>query len=182
MAALPSAPPLAQIFRMAALTPVLRTMAAVIPTAALSTLSEALLQRDLQFAIVARLELIAYAVGYGVVGVALAWIGLVWSPVAAAVVKTIPKSALLAIAAPHSKRVTWDGAAFRELAGFGSGYAASWMSAFFALEGDNLRTTRTLGTVALGVYGRAYDHAGAGESSGRDHDQCHFRGAVKGAQ
>ena len=49
------------------LTPVVRVLALVFPIAGLATVPESLLQRDLRFRFLANREIVAYAVGYGVV-------------------------------------------------------------------------------------------------------------------
>ena len=62
------------------LTPVVRVLALVFPIAGLATVPDSLLQRDLRFRFLANREIVAYAVGYGVVGVGLALLGWgVWA-------------------------------------------------------------------------------------------------------
>lgn len=153
-----SAPLIAALFQIPPLGPVLRVMSLILPVTALSIVSESLLQRELRFRTIAIAELVSYAVGYGIVGVALAWRGAgVWALVAAELVKAVGKAAMLWRASPHSNRLGFERQAFGQLVRFGSGYAASSLSMYIALEGDNLIIARTLGSSALGMYGRAYE-------------------------
>lgn len=148
----------AGLFEIVGLVPVLRVMAFAIPIAALSSVNEALLQRELRFGAIAAAELISYVVGYGMVGTISAAFGAgVWALVSAEMVKSIVKAVLLWRASPAVKRPGFDRRAFRELITFGAGYTASSLSIYFALEGDNLVIARSLGSAALGVYGRAYE-------------------------
>jgi O-antigen/teichoic acid export membrane protein len=152
------APLIAAFFRMDGLTPILRGLAVAFPIAGVSVVAECLLQRRLQFGSIAGAELASYAVGYGVVGVSLAWLGFgVWALVGADVVKAVLKSAVLLWRVPHSKRLHFDTGAFRDLLRFGSGYTASSLSTYLALQGDSFIVARFIGAAALGVYGRAYE-------------------------
>ncbi len=152
------APWIASLFHIPAVATVLRVMAVLLPISALAAVGEALLQRGLRFGVIARGELASYIVGYGAVGIPLAWLGYgVWSLVGAEVVKSVCKTTWFLVAAPHSKRLRFDLRACRELLWFGSGYTATSLSMYFALQGDNLVVARALGAGALGLYGRAYE-------------------------
>lgn len=153
-----AAPLISAGFRMDALTPVLRMMVLIFPVVSLSVVSESLLQRQLRFSAIAGIELVSYAVGYGLIGIILAMLGFgVWALVGAEMAKAALKSGLFLVAVPHTKRLSFDPRAFRDLLRFGSGHTIGSLSIYFALQGDNLVVARFLGPVALGLYSRAYE-------------------------
>jgi len=151
------APLLASFFRMEQLTPVVRWLAVGFPIMGLTTVAENLIQRDLRFRLLANTDVIAYAVGYGVVGVALALLGAgVWALVAAQLSQVCTRSILLLRASPplfHPRPARrW----FKELLGFGAGLSAARVGFTVANQIDNFVVGRWLGAVALGLYSRAF--------------------------
>jgi O-antigen/teichoic acid export membrane protein len=151
------APLIGGFFRMEQLAPVVRALAPMFPIVGVSTVAENLIQRDLRFRLLANTDVVAYGVGYGLVGGVLALLGQgVWSLVVAQVTWALLRTAMLLRAVPPilSPRPTW--ACFRELMEFGVGQSAARIGAFAADQADNLVTGRWLGAVALGLYSRAY--------------------------
>ncbi len=151
------APAAAAFFQIAQVEPVLRVLAWIFPLKGIAVVPESLLQRDLNFRLLANRDVVSYAVGYGLVGVMLAWAGAgVWALVAGQMTQAALNTGLLLLARPQSlsRRIEW--AACRELALFGGGFTAARVSNYFAVQGDNLVVGRWLGPQALGIYGRAY--------------------------
>lgn len=152
-----AAPLAAAFYRIDSVAPVLRVLAWTFPLKGIAVVSESLLQRDMGFRWLANRELASYGLGYGLLGVALAWNGAgVWALVGANMAQAIVNTALLVIARPPSVRLRVDPAACRELASFGGGFTAAKIGNRIALQGDNLVVGRWLGPEALGIYGRAY--------------------------
>jgi PST family polysaccharide transporter len=152
-----AAPFAAQALRMEGLTTILRAMVLVFPIDSISLVASALLQRDLQFRTLARISVAAYVVGYGLVGVSLAFAGFgVWALVAAYLTQTLFVSIALLIVKPHSKRPCFDMATWKEMAYMGGGFSMAQICNYVALKGDNAIVGRWLGAGALGVYTRAY--------------------------
>jgi O-antigen/teichoic acid export membrane protein len=152
-----TAPQISQFFRMDHLTPVVRALALVFPISGISTVAENLLQRELRFRLLANRDVVAYGLGYGLVGVSLALLGWgVWALVAAQLTQTIVRTGVLLHAAPPllRPRPTW--ASFVELMEYGAGQSAARIAVLFANQADNLVVGRWLGAVALGLYSRAY--------------------------
>lgn len=153
-----AAPVLEQALRVPGLTPVLRWLSLVFPIVGVSAVAECMLQRRLRFGVIAGGELVSYAVGYGVVGVWLAFAGFgVWALVAAELTKVAVKALMFLRAVPAARHVAFDPQAFRELMRFGSGYSASSLASYAASQGDVAVVARTLGPAALGYYGRAFE-------------------------
>jgi O-antigen/teichoic acid export membrane protein len=151
------APLLASFFRMDQLTPVVRWLAAVFPVLGLSTVAENLIQRDLRFRLLANTDVVAYAVGYGVVGVVLALLGKgVWALVAAQVTQVCARAAILLRAAPPHFRPRPNRRCFQELLGYGAGLSAARVGFTVANQIDNFVVGRWLGAIALGFYSRAF--------------------------
>ncbi|HJU56717.1 MAG TPA: lipopolysaccharide biosynthesis protein [Pyrinomonadaceae bacterium] len=152
-----AAPGIASIFRMEGMTTVLRAMALVFPLDSLSLVASALLQRDLKFRTLAGISVVAYVVGYGVVGVTLALLGFgVWALVCSYLAQTLIVSLTLLIVRPHPKRPLLDRPALKEMTYMGAGFSVAQICNYIALKGDNAIVGRWLGAGALGLYTRAY--------------------------
>jgi PST family polysaccharide transporter len=151
------APLIAQFFRMEHLTPVVRWLALVFPISGIATVPDSLLSRALRFRLIANRDVLAYGLGYGIIGVGTALLGWgVWALVAAQLAQTVIRTGILLWAAHpflHA-RPTW--ASFVELMEYGVGQSAARMGVILANQVDNLVVGRWLGAVALGLYSRAY--------------------------
>jgi O-antigen/teichoic acid export membrane protein len=151
------APLIAQFFRMEHLTPVVRWLSLVFPLAGVATVPDSLLARDLRFRFIANRDVLAYGLGYGVVGVVLALLGWgVWALVTATLSQSLIRTFILLRAAPPPLRArpTWP--SFIELMEYGVGQSVSRLGVILANQVDNLVVGRWLGAVALGLYSRAY--------------------------
>ena len=96
-----AAPIIARFFHMDELVPVVRALAFVFPIAGLSVAPESLLQREMRFRLLANRDVLAYGLGYGVVGVALALLGYgVWALVVAQLTQAVLRTAILLHSGP----------------------------------------------------------------------------------
>jgi O-antigen/teichoic acid export membrane protein len=152
-----SAPAIARFFHIESSAEVLRALAWIFPVRGLSGVAECLVQRDLRFRWLAARDLISYALGYGLVGIALAWAGWgVWALVAAHITQTALNAAMLLSVKPPALHPLPSWRAFVELMDFGAGFTIARVANFLAGQADNLVVGRMLGPVALGLYTRAY--------------------------
>lgn len=152
-----TAPTAAQFFRESRIEETLRALAWVFPLQGLGTVSESLLKRELRFRRLANVDVIAYAVGYGAVGIGLALAGFgVWALVIAHIAQSLLKTAMLMVSEPPPLGFRIERKAFRELMYFGGGFTIARIANYLAVQGDNLVVGRILGPAALGIYGRAY--------------------------
>ncbi len=150
------APAAAVFFRTPDVAPVLRALAWVFPLQGVGTVADSLARRELRFRWLATLDVKAYGLGYGVVGVALALAGHgVWALVAAEIAEALVRSLILLANGPRP-RVGLERRALGELLYFGGGFTVAKIAHFFAVQGDRLVVGRMLGPAALGLYGRAY--------------------------
>jgi O-antigen/teichoic acid export membrane protein len=151
------APLLSLFFHMQSLTPVLRVLALLFPLRGIGTVAECLLQRDLRFRWLANAEVVTYGLGFGVLGILLAWLGWgMWSLVVAQLAQTLLYAVLLLIARRPSLRPSPTWPAFKDLLSFGGGFTAARLANLLADQGDNLVVGRTLGAAPLGLYTRAF--------------------------
>jgi O-antigen/teichoic acid export membrane protein len=151
------APLIADFFNMVQLTPVVRWLALIFPIAGLATVPDSLLTRDLRFRLIANRDVLAYGLGYGVVGVVLALLGWgVWALVAAQIAQMAIRTGILLKAAPPPLRAAPTWASFLELMDYGVGQSAARLSVILANQVDNMVVGRWLGAVALGLYTRAF--------------------------
>jgi O-antigen/teichoic acid export membrane protein len=151
------APVFAAFLRMQDADRVLRALAWLFPLTALSTVGEALLQRQARFGLLAKLEVASYAVGFGVFGILAALAGLgVWALVLAHYAHAVLTLALVMLYSPPLRITMPDIASLRSLLGYGGGVTLGRFFNHVALQIDNLIVGRWLGAAALGMYGRAY--------------------------
>jgi PST family polysaccharide transporter len=154
---LTTAPFFASFFRMGDLTKVLRIVSLIFLIDTFSLMGLALLQRNMKFRTIAIIEVVSYALGYGLFGIILAWQGWgVWALVTASMAQALLFTILLVFIQPFPKRFGFERNAFRELLFFGGGMTLAKFGNYLATQGDNLIVGRTLGASMLGVYGRAY--------------------------
>ena len=154
--------PIAQwSFGMPALAPVLEVVALLLPIQSIGVVAGSLLERELKFSWIVRRELFSYVFGYGLVGIALAFAGFgVWALVGAYLSQELLMTAFSLWAQPHPKRPQLDRAAARELAYYGTGFAAGRIGNYGAANGDNWVAGRFLGGEALGYYKYAFELTG----------------------
>jgi teichuronic acid exporter len=151
------APLAAKPLRNAALPPVLRAEALLFVFTGLGVVARAMLRRALDYRRLFIVEVTSYLLGYIVVAVTLVLLGAgVWGLVVGALSQAMLGSVLAISLVRHPMRPLLAGTELRELAGFGVGASVSQIVGYIARNGDNLVVGRSLGTAALGLYGRAY--------------------------
>jgi teichuronic acid exporter len=151
------APLVARFFRMPELVEIVRALAVLFPITGLSVVNQSLLQREMKFRQVAVVDFVAYALGYGLVGISLALDGWgVWALAIAQLGSSSVKTILLVAVNRTRIRFELHGAECRELLRFGGGFSLSRIASYIALQADNLVVGRLMGPAALGLYGRAY--------------------------
>lgn len=152
------APIIADFFDFQQLTDVLRVTSLVFPLQGIGVVARSLLQRDMKFRTLAVIEIAAYTLGYGVIGIGLGVLGAgVWSLVLAHLsMSLIAAIALLITGERDALRPGFDRRCFNELMLYGGGFTLAKVMDYFASTGDNIVVGRSLGAAALGAYGRAY--------------------------
>lgn len=152
-----AAPLGAAFFDFPRLTSVLRVVAIEFPLQGIAVVAQALMQRELRFRAMAAVNVAAHAIGYGVIGIALAASGLgVWALVFGHLSRTTITSFSFLVLQRHSIRPGFKADAFKELFKFGGGFTIAKLLNYVARQGDNIVAGRWLGAAALGLYDRAY--------------------------
>jgi lipopolysaccharide exporter len=152
------AAPLAVLFlNSEAVVPLVRVQALGFVLVGLGATATSLLRREMRFEVIAKVEVAAYVLGYGGVGVPLAWLGKgVWSLVAASLAQQFFAAVLSYVVVRHSLRFTFLRAPYARLLGYGGRVSVVGFLEFINGNLDTLLIGRLLGSVLLGIYNRAY--------------------------
>jgi O-antigen/teichoic acid export membrane protein len=151
-----SAGPLAGFFQLSQLQAVLQTMSLILPLQGALIVAESLVQRRMQFRLLAGIDAAAYALGYGLAGVVLALLGFgFWAFVGAYCAQIVVRAALLLSLQPHPVRPLLARRPCADLLRFGGGMVLAALPNYAASQGDSAVVGRWFGADALGLYGRA---------------------------
>ncbi|MFL0352889.1 lipopolysaccharide biosynthesis protein [Xanthomarina sp. GH4-25] len=147
----------AAYFEMPELSRVLKFISIIFIIDSFISVSQSLLQRNLRMKFFALTELISYLVGFGIVGVSLAFMGYgMYALVYAYIVQALTRAIMVSYLEPHSIMPFFDTKSFKELFFFGSGHTIAKTANYFAGQGDNLVVGKMLSATDLGYYSRAY--------------------------
>jgi O-antigen/teichoic acid export membrane protein len=151
-----TAPAIAGMLRLPDLVPVVRVACVVLLCQGASMVSLASAQRDLRFRWLATVDAAAFAVGFAVIGPALAFLGFgIWALIGALVVQHLLRASILLLGQPHPKRPMLEYPAIGELLYFGGGFTVAKTCNYLASQVDKLVVGRWLGAESLGVYALA---------------------------
>lgn len=151
------APVVADFAQEPAVTPVLRAAGATLVFKGLAMTPDGLIRRRMQFKALATRTIVAYVVGYLVVGIGSALLGFgVWSLVAALVTESAVSWVLTYTAVRHSLRPSFALDRLRTLYAFGSRVSLTSLMEWAGTNLDTLAVTRYTTAALLGQYGRAY--------------------------
>jgi len=152
------AAPLAVLFlENKAVVPLVRVQALGFILVGLGATATSLLRREMRFEAIAKIEVAAYILGYGGVGITLATLGAgVWSLVVASLAQQFFSASLNYAVARHSLRFIFRREPYAKLLGYGSRVSVVGFLEFINGNLDTLLIGRLLGSVLLGIYNRAY--------------------------
>ena len=150
--------PLAVLFlKNEAVVPLVRMQALGFIIVGLGATATSLLRREMRFEVIAKVEVAAYVLGYGGVGITLALLGAgVWSLVAASLAQQFFAALMNYLVVRHSLRFIFDRAPYARLLGYGGRVSVVGFLEFINGNLDTLLIGRLLGSVLLGIYNRAY--------------------------
>jgi PST family polysaccharide transporter len=152
-----AAPLIAIFFKNTHVTPVLRGVGFDFLLGSFGVVSEGLLRRKLKFRKLMWINVAAYALGYSLVGVTMAFTGFgVWALVGATLSQSLLKSIMLLVVEPHSLKPSFARQELREIVHFGGGITLARLFNYAASNGDYFVVGRTMGATPLGLYTRAY--------------------------
>jgi lipopolysaccharide exporter len=152
------ASPLAVFFlKNEAVVPLVRVQALGFILVGLGATATSLLRREMRFEAIAKIEVAAYVLGYGGVGITMAWLGGgVWSLVVASLSQQFFAATLSYAVARHSLQFIFRREPYAKLLGYGSRVSVVGFLEFINGNLDTLLIGRLLGSVLLGIYNRAY--------------------------
>ncbi len=150
-----AAPWAAQFFSMPALAGVILVLALGFPLQSLGSVSTGLLRRSMRFRALGIIDAVAYVLGYGVVGIGLAWAGHgVWALVGAALSQTFVSAALSFSAVRHPLTLRHSASARRHFLSYGGRYSLTGFCEFLSGNLDALAVGKVLGDTSAGLYNR----------------------------
>lgn len=152
-----SAPSIASFYKEPALQLVLRVVGVAFIFASLGNVSFSLLRKELDFNSILVVELTSFIIGYGIVGVSMAFLGMgLWAYIVAIVVQSAVSTLLLWVKKPQRLDWGWHKEEFLQLFNFGGWLTVENLVNMLARQSDVFLTGRLLGMSLLGLYGRAY--------------------------
>ena len=150
------APGAGRFFGEPAVAPILRALSAAVVCTGLGTVPEYLWRRRLRFRALTAAELVAQALGYGLVAIAMALSGYgVWALVAGIVMRQAVFAAAVLATGPRLPRPGLARREAGELLGAGAGFSSIAAFNLIANQGSRLLVGRLLGATPLGYYTRA---------------------------
>ncbi|KAA0565835.1 lipopolysaccharide biosynthesis protein [Bacillus sp. CH30_1T] len=148
---------ISSFFRMKELENVLKILSFTFLIQGFYTTALSLLERELQYKTISLINGLAYILGYGLTGILLGLNGYgVYALVIAQIAQETIKLLLITKYQKHNKEIKIRMQAIKELMYFGGGFTVARIFNYLALQGDNLVVGRSLGSEALGIYGRIY--------------------------
>ena len=152
-----TAPLFAAFFQLPKLSPTLQILSLVFPLTGVVVVSESLLQRELKFRTLARIEVTSYFVGFGIVAIILAILKFgLWSLVAGQLTQVFVRSTQMLLAGRWAPRFRCSFQSLKELWRFGGGQTTAQIANYIAQSVDVMIVGKTLGASAMGIYVRAY--------------------------
>jgi len=150
--------PLARIlFQNEAVVPIIRVLAIFFPLTGLSLTPISLLRRELNFKAVALIEILAFALGSGLVAVTCALLGLgVWSLVVGILAQQTIIALTALVSVRHSLMPVFSLEAYRKCLGFGAHYSINTFLDFMYSNVEIFLIGRVFSDKLVGLYNRGY--------------------------
>ena len=139
------------------LGPLLQIAVLIFPINACLVIPKALLQRKLMFKQLAASEVIAFSMGYGLVGVVMALLGFgAVTLLAASIARSFLSACLLWWFAPKFRFSIPGREACQDLLKVGPGFGIAQIGNYLARNSDRFVVFHTFGPAAMGIYDRAF--------------------------
>lgn len=148
---------LAIFFKNDSLELILRVISVVILFNSIKTVPLGYMYREMQYKKLSLIQIASYVLGYGAVGITLAYLDYgVWSLVYAVIAHTFLSLVLYFFLSKKKPGFSINWQSFKLLLNFGGGYSLTKLFSFIANRGDKIVIGRILGIEALGLYERSY--------------------------
>ncbi|UOR03669.1 lipopolysaccharide biosynthesis protein [Hymenobacter aerilatus] len=140
-----------------AVVPIVRMQALGFVLVGIGTTAASLLRREMRFDSIAKIDVLAYILGYGGVGITMAWAGMgVWSLILASLAQQLFATLMSYALVRHSIQLIFSREPYAKLLGYGSKVSVISFLEFVNGNLDTLLIGRLLGSTLLGIYNRAY--------------------------
>lgn len=151
------APLVGAFFELENVDSAIRFFALFFPLRGISGISGALIRRELRFSLIVKCGAISYFFGLGLTSIVLALLGFsYWSLILGQFVSLLISLSILGYYARPSFSIRFNRKVSRDLLFFGSGHTLGSVFNYFAENADNIVVGKLLGTVALGIYSKAF--------------------------
>jgi O-antigen/teichoic acid export membrane protein len=151
------APFVIYIFDNKKVIPIIRVMALSFIITGLNITALSLLRRNLEFRFLAIIEIISYLLGYGMIGIILAYNGFgVWSLVAGALSQSTLLTILSHLVCRHKLSFIYQWKYYKPLYSFGGRISVISFFEFLGSYLDTLAIGHFIGATPLGIYNRAF--------------------------
>jgi O-antigen/teichoic acid export membrane protein len=138
------------------IVPAVRALAVSFVVTNLSLTSVNLLRRRLAFRLVAIVDTASYAIGAGLLGVVLAWMGLgVWAIILSILAQSVVAAVVSYALVRHNIRPYWERSSYRHFLSYGGRLSGIGFLDYLAGSVDLFVVGRCLGDVAAGIYSRS---------------------------
>ncbi|OHX37575.1 hypothetical protein BJL95_13460 [Methylomonas sp. LWB] len=151
-----AAPVFELFYEMPGLASVIRVLSINFVISGFAAVAQGLLQRNTAFRSIAIIDVVAYLIGYGIVGITAAYSGLeVWALVCAVMTQLTVTAALSYMAMPFPLSLKHSPAQRRHFLSYGGRYSVIGFMEFLAASLDALVVGKLLGAKISGYYSRA---------------------------
>lgn len=151
------ADPIEQLYRMPGLAQYIEVFSVLFIIKGAGLVSEALMQRKLQFREIAIYNLVSYAIGYAAVAITMASLGYgAWALVFGQIAQQTLYTIFAVTTARERLTLGFSWSTFKSMLRFGFGITLMQIGGFTANNADYFIVGRLLGPEALGFYSRAY--------------------------
>ena len=151
-----AAGPIASLLGSAESMPLIMALAAMFPIRALSFVPAGLAARAKNFRALAIRQIVAYVLGFGVVGIASAFYGAgPWALVYAQLTQATIATVLLVAMVRFPVRPSFSWVSYKEILSFGTGFSAAVVINSLATQADRMIVAANTTIASLGVYTRS---------------------------
>ncbi|MED3764566.1 lipopolysaccharide biosynthesis protein [Ureibacillus terrenus] len=148
---------LTSLFSLSELYKIINIVIFTVIIQAVSSIPDALLQRDLKYKETSMVESISYTIGYGGIGILLAYMDYgYYSLIYSNLTYSILKLCWLYLLCPFSLKPTVKVKDLNKVFQLSFGFFITRITSFFSLQLDNIVVGKKLGPEQLGIYSRLY--------------------------
>jgi O-antigen/teichoic acid export membrane protein len=150
-------PLVASFFQEPGVTGLLRAASITLIVSGYVTVATALLERELQYRILAVINATSYAIGFGLIGCSLALMGVgAWAIVGGTVSQTLVRALMLRLMGKETVKFAFSRRDSGDLLHFGAAISIARVFNYLASQIDQVAVGRLIGPAALGLYQMAF--------------------------